>query len=178
MKIFKNIFKDFYIYMLWGLAAWVIVGFVYGRIEYEPASKKVVITIDAEVKQTELSVELEKNMPEGIKQVRAYSLDYFMFDDGTLEYADMLVFNEEGLKKYAELFAELDKSAFPAGTEFYEYEGQTLGILLNGEAKAYIGYGEGNYYLVFNKKSLHANKITGTGDDAAFTVYETFMKLK
>ena len=182
MRIIKNFFRDFLIYAAYAILAWFIVSFIFGRIEYTPSAKKVMLCIDAEVDQTPLSVALEKNMPEGMRQVRAYSLGYFMMDDGLINQGDIYILPDYYAKETAELFAEIPEGLLEGDQEYLTVDGRKIGILVKrGEiqtAGSYIQYREQDYYLCFKSTSLHIKKITGTGDDAAFTVLSEFLKLR
>ncbi len=183
MRYVKYFFRDFLLYAAYAIMAWFIVAFIFGRIEYKPAAKRVMICFDAEVEQTKLSVELEKNMPVGIKQVRAYSLDYFMMDDGMIDTGDFYILPKDYAIRVEKEFAEISADMFKGDYEFLEADGKTIGILVKragqtGVADSYVEYKDEDYYLCFKADSGHIKTITGTGDDAAMSVFYDLLKIK
>ena len=183
MKYIKYFFRDFLLYAAYGIMAWFIVAFIFGRIEYPPAAKRVAVCIDATVEQTKLSVELEKNLPVGIKQIRAYSLDYFMMDDGMVASCDIYILPKEYAERVEYEFAEISPGMFTGDFEFLEANNRTIGILVKRDGKmaiadAFVDYRDADYYLCFKDDSGHIKTITGTGDDAAMSVFYDIIKLK
>ena len=183
MRYIKYFFRDFLLYAAYGIMAWFIVAFIFGRIEYQPASKRVMVCFDATVEQRKLSVELEKNMPEGIKQVRAYALDYFMMDDGMISAGDIYILQKEYAETVEYEFEGISPDMFKGDFEFLTANNRIIGILVKrkgqpGVADAFVDYRDADYYLCFKAGSGHIKTITGTGDDAAMSVFYDLIKLK
>ena len=182
MRYIRYFFRDFLLYAAYGIMAWFIVAFIFGRIEYQPASKRVMVCFDATVEQRKLSVELEKNMPEGIKQIRAYALDYFMMDDGMISAGDIYILPKEYAETVEYEFAEISPDMFQGDFEYLAAKNRTIGILVKTDemavADAFVDYRDGDYYLCFKATSGHIKTITGTGDDAAMSVFYDLIKLK
>ena len=179
MRVLKNIVSQLHVYIVWLILSAVLWGFVFNIVTDAPAAKKLVLFAEVEsCRDRELSAELEKHRPEGIRLVQAHSFDYAMFDEQGLLSADFYIVPAASVESYRDSFRALDPAKFSAeGLRLLELDGQPCGILVwdgeKGSAASYLDYGEGEYYLFLGANSLHA----GERDDAAYELLGELLRL-
>jgi len=185
MRIIKNIFRDIYLYLLWGVISWLGIGFLFAQVTDADVSKKITFYIDSSVSDVELAVKLEEQLPAGIKMIKVHPFTYAMMDDSSMDESDFFIVAESKLSDYGDKFADL--SAYAENHpefEYYIYEEKPIGILVSkagessGIAGEYITYTKENWYLFINAKSVHTALLNNSADNAAFEVLEGFMKIK
>ena len=171
MIILKKILWNIHRYLLWAVISVVLWAWIYMLATDTTKAKKVVVYIDApEVAEQGLMLELEKDLPEGIRMVKVRSFEYLEYSVLESEEADIYILPEE---KFA---AALEFLAQAPGTDGY---GSVIcdpdsGLTIAG---SYITYGEGRYYICFSKKSVHLGEANGSKDDAAITIAERILAL-
>ncbi len=170
MRVLRAIWAKLPAYVLWALLSAILWGWIFGLVTDAPAEKKVVVYIDAPgCRDTALDVELEKSMPEGIRQIRVHLFSYVMFDEAQLVNADLYVVPASACAGYVDSFRALESAA---GEGCWEYEGRAYGLPVGGAASAWVDYDPGEeYYLFFGVNSAHAE------DGAAQAVAESFLRL-
>ena len=185
MRIVKNIFSQLHIYMIWLILSALLWGWIFTFVTDTVPAKKVVLFVDAPACQDlELRMELEKDMPEGLRMVQVHPFTYAMFDENTLLNADLYIVPASKVEEYRDSFAPLDDTVLPGQTR-----GPLDGIRVydraagTGTADALITYAAPgteaeDYYLFFGANSLHAAALTGSGDNAALAVAETLLNMK
>ncbi len=183
MRVIKNILRDIYLYILWALMAWLLIGFLFARVNDTSPRKKVSFFVDAAFDEIALRDRLEANRPQGIKMIKPYPFSYIIFDAGEMEGADFYIMPEKNLEEYKGRFEALDAFAdLHPEYEYLEREGKKVGILVHkaGESgtAGLIQYENENYYVFFNNLSKHIRTLSGKGDDAAFEVLENLIKIK
>ena len=73
MRIIKNIFSKFYLYVLWTMLSLLFVGWIFTLITDTTPKNKVTLYADvSKIEDIELRLELEKSKPEDIKMVKVH----------------------------------------------------------------------------------------------------------
>ncbi|MBO6039845.1 MAG: hypothetical protein J6P58_01415 [Oscillospiraceae bacterium] len=179
MRVLKNIVSQLHVYIVWLILSVVLWGFVFNILTDAPAEKKLVLFAQTEsIRDRELAVRLEEGKPEGIRLVQVHSFDYVMFDESGLLNADFFIVPVGSVEDYRDAFLPLETEKLPTDTPaLLELDGRPCGICVwdgeRGCAAAYIGYGDGAYYLFLGANSLHA----GQQDDAAYGVIAELLQL-
>ena len=92
MRVLKNIGSQVYLYLLWLLASVFLWGWIFTMITDTVPEKKVTIFVDAyALEDKALSIELEKELPEGIRMIRVHPFSYAMFQESTILNADIFI---------------------------------------------------------------------------------------
>lgn len=179
-RIFKNIARQLLLYIMWGIIAGLLVSFVFDRITDTVPAKKITIFADVpEVHSAELEAELGKDLPEGIKMVKAHTFSYSMFGMVGDNQSDIFIVKKSDVEEYIENFAPLSEFLAPRDIfQYYMHDGVPYGVLVKssgpGIAASYIDYEEGEeYYMFFGKLSPHP----GT-DGAAAYIAERLLLLR
>lgn len=169
-------------YLLWLVVSSLFWLWIFGFLTDAPAEKKVTLYADVPaLAEPDLSVALERELPDGIRMIRAHSFDYFMFGEPESAGGDLYLLPVSAFAAYRDVLAPIA----PAEEENLFYDGGLpYGVKVydaatgSGAALQYIRYTDEDapaedYYLFFGKDSLH----TGTRDSAAYAVAETFLEL-
>ena len=181
MKFLKNILSQLHIYIAWIILSSLLWGWIFMLVTDTSAAKK--ITIFAEVDnmhETELTLLLEKDMPEKLKMIKVHKFSYAMFDSYTLTNADIYIVGKENAEKYIDSFVALKEEE---GVEYFYHDGVPYGIKIfdketkKGSATKYISYGDDDYYLFFGVNSVHLGDVNGSADDLSFVIAENIMKI-
>ena len=168
MTVLKNIFSQWYKYLLWALISVIFWGWIFTLVTDAPAAKKLVLCVDArELRDQALADALSENRPEGIRQIAVHSFDYYIFDTEELRTADLYIVGESRAEKYMESFLPLAETGMAAeGRTLWTHDGTAYGLLVydassgEGAADGYIGYVQPgaepeNYYLFFGAETVH-----------------------
>ena len=177
----KRILGNWYRYVLWALLSAVFWAWIFTLLFSANAKRKVVLYADLpQLERNELSIELEKDKPEGIRIVDTAVFDDMMFNQIEVLSGDLFLIPESHVEEYLASFAPIDPADFP-GETFYEADGETYGILVYDEETGLKIAGDYIFYiphercwLFFNKDSMHI----GQKDDAAFAVARQFLTLR
>lgn len=199
----KTILKSFHRYLLWLLISVFLWSWTFMLISDAPREKKVsVYYLAPDANDTEMAIELEKRIPEGIEIIDVYPFSHAAFTSGAPEQADIYIVSESDLDSVL-----YQLQPIPArGGDDYVKDGLVYGWRIysmdtgEGRAKSFIRYSgekgvpEGakpdpeapgsilyredeNYYLCFNKDSLHTGDWNGSKDSAALSVAENIFLL-
>ncbi len=161
LHVLSNIFHQMHMYGIWIILSAIIVSFIFNQLTDTVPQKKVQIYVDAPViREAELEYELDKDLPEGIKLVKVHPVDYSMFGTADPAEIDILIVRRSWMEEHAEMFEMQGELCRSGGTG-------------NGAAASYIGYLEGDYYLVYGPDSPHAG-----GGGAAEYVAARFLELE
>lgn len=166
MKTLKNIFSNLHQYVFWALLSVILWGWIFSNIDDTIPAKKVSLFIDAACSDRSLSVELEKELPEGMKMIRARPLSYVMFDSDALELADLYIFRESDLEKYQKGLLSFTPPEDVDAKTYVSEDGLVYGLRVydaatgQGAAKEFIQYvqpGETaeDYYICIGAKTKH-----------------------
>ncbi len=182
MRIIKWILSNLHRYVLWALLSVLLWGWIFMLRMDTSRDKKVTLFIDVpQVDIQGLTLELEKDLPEGIKLVKIHPFSYAdAFDFGDLDSADMYILTADDIDRSHDKLAPVDNEKY---TGCYCIEGVAYGIPVHisgentGCAASYIEYSEDqrncSHYLCFNGKSIHI----GSKDNAAFEIAETIFAM-
>lgn len=163
--------------ILWLMLSIFLWSFVFNFLTDAPREEKLVIFIDAPVKEeTHLAAALEEKMPEGIRMVQVRPFSYAMMGSDDIENADLYIISQSAAEEYAGWFPPLPDEmqqgevlmmeGIPAGVKIYDAASQS------GPAMEYIQYAvpgkeEEDYYLFAGKNSLHLDENDKAVDNAA-----------
>ena len=196
-SILSKAAKHWYLYLVWFMVVFLLWELVCRVLIQIPQEEKLVFFVGSQDCDTDgLKNKLEENIQEYLKQVDVY---YYASENnyfGTLlqlygTKADLFILPEskatEALPYYLELDIEKVKHSF-GNVEFYQSEGKFLGIKIydyesdTGKLKEYISYynqevvPKENYYLFFNKESLHLGSWNDCLTDGAVVLMEVMWK--
>lgn len=172
MKVLRAIWSKLHIYVLWLLLSAIFWGWIFTLITDVPAEKRVTVYILAPAcRETELDVELEKTMPEGLRQVRAHLFSYVIFQEDELLNADLYVIPASQAVQMPGSFRPLPAD-LAQGEGLLTVDGLVCGVPVEGAASHWVDYPPGETcYLFFGVNSVHME------DGAALAVAEEFLKL-
>lgn len=192
MKIIKNIFSKFYLYLLWTMFALMFVGWIFMIITDTSSKNKVTVYADViSVDDLELRIELEKSKPDYIKMVKVHPFSYVAFSSSSILNGDIYIIKQSDAEEYLASFSPLTQNLCSEYSDrgLYLSEGVAYGIKVydaltaSGCASRYINYSPlpdaeaEDYYLFFNKDSLHAGGLNGSANDAALVVANALISL-
>ncbi len=145
MRFLKNVFSQLHSFVLWALLSAIFVGWIFTFVTDTSPEKKVEIYCYVpELRDTDLAVELERDMPEGLRMIRVHTFTYVMMNVDLVENGDIYILPESVIGEYEELLADRD-----AGIKVYDAAAG------KGAASQYIGYEEEDYYLFIGANSPH-----------------------
>lgn len=145
MRFIKNVFSKLHAFVLWALLAAVFWGWIFTIVtDTSPERKISVYCYVPELRDTELAVELEKDMPEGIKMIKVHTFEYVMFNVDLIENGDIYILPKSRIGDYLELLAPGDQ-----GEKIYDAATDT------GAAAGFMGYRDEDYYLFIGANSPH-----------------------
>ena len=147
MRILKNIVSHMHIFLLWAVLSGMLWAWIFTLVTDTSPDKKVTVYCHVpEVQDTALAVELEKDMPEGLKMIKVHSFDYVMFDMESISKGDIFIIPVSEVEQFA---GELAPVGGENGVKVYDSEMRT------GIASEYILYGDEDYYLFLGAGSAH-----------------------
>lgn len=180
----KRILRNWFRYLLWALMSVMIWAWIFTLLFSAREKRKITIFADVpEIEENALSIELEKDLPKGIRLIDAKTFNALLFQQYAVLKGDLYLVPESDAETYLPSFTPIDRAAFP-GAAFYEADGEAYGILLfdgqSGPAVGgqYVTYAAGERcWLFFNKDSKHLGAWNGSADDAAIVIAQHFLKL-
>lgn len=145
--------------LTWALVCIMFWGWIFGILTDAPASKKLIVYIDAPTKNTrELAGRLEDHFPRSqIRFIEIRSFSYSMMGDSPAADGDIFIVSSVSAEEYSDWFDDKPAEVFasPAGDE--------------APLSSYVLYSEGTDYLLFySASSVH----TGGNDRLAFELAE------
>ena len=147
MRVFKNIFKQLHTFVLWGLASALLWAWIFTFVTDTSPDKKVTVYCLVDViRDTDLAVELERTMPEGLKMIKVHSFEYVMFNVDYIENGDIFIIPESKIAEYDEILTAVDGEY---GVKVYDAAVGT------GAAAEYMSYSQEDYYLFLGANSPH-----------------------
>lgn len=193
MKIIKNIFSKLYLYVLWAMLSLMFVGWIFTLITDVKAEYKVTIYADVlQIDDVELRVTLEEKKPENIKMVKVHAFSYAAFNSNSIVDGDIYLIKQSDIADYLASFCalsdELCVQYYDRGL-YYGEDGIAYGIKVydvatsSGIATQYINYSPAadaeaeDYYLFFNKNSLHGGALNDAASSAALEVANLLLAL-
>ncbi len=165
-RFLRNVFSQLHSFAAWAIVAAIFTGWIFTNVTDTKAAKKVEIFVNAyEMENMELRLELEENLPEGIRMIKVHRFTEALFGDRTFLNADIYIVRASDVEELRDAFS---------GEGIKVYDAETG----SGAADGYISYWvpgaeSEDYYLFYGINSLH----TGKQDTAAFYVAERFMEI-
>lgn len=183
MRVLRRILSRFYVYILWFFFAFLVVGLLFSRLGDTDAAHKVTLYAQVpDMRDTALSAELERSMPEGIRMIKVHPFSYAMFDTEDLLGADLYILPESCVEDYADSLRSISGAPFDAAGGYIR-NGELWGVRVwdaaeqRGIAADWIDYPDEDCWLFFNAASPHIRSLSGEGDDAALSVARTLLAL-
>ncbi len=185
MRIIKKLFGNLHRYVVVLLLSVVIWAWIFSLVTDAAKAKKVLVYCGAPaMEERALGLALDAKKPEGIKFVKVSPFSDAIFSSGAPDDADIYILSESQVRLYSEELLPLDEKRSEGDIAI---GGVVYGILLrsaetgNGSAASFItyslpGFEDENYYICFNKDSVHVNNGEGS-DGAAFEVAESLLSL-
>ncbi len=165
-RFLRNVLSQLHSFAAWAIVAAIFTGWIFTNVTDTKAAKKVEIFVNAyETENMELRLELEENLPEGIRMIKVHRFTEALFGDRTFLNADIYIVRASDVEELRDAFS---------GEGIKVYDAETG----RGAADGYISYWvpgaeSEDYYLFYGINSLH----TGKQDTAAFYVAERFMEI-
>lgn len=165
-RFLRNVFSQLHSFAAWAIVAAIFTGWIFTNVTDTKAANKVEIFINAyETENMELRLELEENLPEGIRMIKVHRFTEALFGDRTFLNADIYIVRASDVEELRDAFS---------GEGIKVYDAETG----RGAADGFISYWvpgaeSEDYYLFYGINSLH----TGRQDTAAFYVAERFMEI-
>ena len=179
MKALKRILAQLPLYLVYILLSSILVAWVFGIASDTSREKKIVLYADAPaMRQTELSLKLEEELPEGITMIRAHPFRYALFDSGKIGQADIVIIPESRIDELREGLLEIPGDD-PAARFYKGREGIKVYDAASGAGilTDYVVYGEEDCYLFFGALSLHVGSERSV-DGAAFEVADRLLSMR
>ena len=182
-NVLHRIGKDIWAYVMCIFIAIMLWGWIFNLLTQIKTEEKVSVFIGSYTTGFEKTNELNENRPEYLKvvEVNAYSVNDGMFNTFLsvfgYEVGDILILPESRLREdtCAGYFAEISatyQGVFENLGYYTTDDGKAYGIKIHDKethqsAISSIDYGqedkEQNYYLLFNKKSVHLSDLSDEG---------------
>lgn len=165
-RFLRNVLSQLHSFAAWAIVAAIFTGWIFTNVTDTKAANKVEIFVNAyEMENMELRLELEENLPEGIRMIKVHRFTEALFGDRTFLNADIYIVRASDVEELRDAFS---------GEGIKVYDAETG----RGAADGYISYWvpgaeSEDYYLFYGINSLH----TGKQDTAAFYVAERFMEI-
>lgn len=171
-RVLRAIWSKLHVYVLWTLISAIFWGWIFTLVTDAPDEERVTLFLYVpELRATELDVELEKSMPEGIRQVRAHLFSYALFEEDELLHADIYVLPGREAAKMPDTFLPLPEE-LAQGEGVFRIDGTAFGLSVGRAAASFVSYPPGeDYYLFFGAYSVHAS------DGKAIPAAEAFLTL-
>lgn len=183
-KMIKRILSQLHRYVILAMASFIFWAWIFTLLTNTVPAKKIVIFSDIpQLDESALSAELEKNLPDGIRMIQVHPFSYAMFDTSEPMSADLYILSGEDIGILLDQLCLI-----PAEADGFVSDGTLYGYLLHaadgsftrlGTFGSYVvpGEEEDDYYLCFNKDSLHLGLWNGSADDAAIVIADRILQI-
>ena len=167
-KFLRNVFSQLHAFAFWAILSLILWGWIFSNVTDVARDKKVEIFVNAyDMQYKELRLELERDMPEGIRMVKVHLFTDALFGDKTFLGADIYIVKASEVE-------ELRESFWGEGVKVYD------AATGEGAADEWIVYAieeepAEDYYMFYGINSKHTGR--GDGDDAALKVGERLLEL-
>lgn len=183
-QMIKRILSQLHRYVILAMISFIFWAWIFTLLTDTVPAKKIVLYSDAPVFDDQgLAAELENDLPKGIRMIQAHPFSYAMFDTSEPLSADLYILSE------SDIGILLDQlNPIPYEQDGFVSEGTLYGILLHdaegsfSRLDSYSMYAtpekqDEDYYLCFNKDSLHLGSWNGSEDDAALKIAERILTI-
>ena len=176
MRFIKRFLAQFPLYVVLLVLVAIFWGWLFTILTDTAPEKKVSLYADVdEIKDTQLTLKLEEEMPEGVRMVKVHPFSYAMFDEGALDVGDLYLIPASEMEALVKGLRPMEAEE---GKECYFHEGQAYGIKVydaasgEGILKEYVTYSlEGrtdlDYYLCYGAKSVHFGEKDTAAEEIA-----------
>ncbi len=181
-SFFKHIASHFHIYVLWSLLSAFLWMWIFGFVNDTTTFHKVSVYIDCSTcADLDLTLELEKDMPVGIRKIKVHPLKYVVFDEPTMWMGDIMILRSRDIENYKDVLCPITTVADRFSAPLFALEDEIYGVqVYNGETgqgilSDYVTFlapheDPDDFYMVFLRKSRHLGALNGSDDEAAFEV--------
>ena len=180
--------------LLWALISILFWTWIFNFLTDTDRRYKVTVFVNMHLlRDQDLAIALEEELPAGIRIVQVHSFDYALMDSTSLETADLYIMTERQAREHPEWLCPLPAS-LAASADTLMLEGNAIGLLLGtaGEnahlpdssenpASAYLNYAEAPgepWYLCFGQGGYHLSFLENGKDDAALPIALRLLTLK
>ena len=140
----RKLLRQFPAMLLWLVISVVFWCWVFTFLTDTAPKNKIALFIDApSCRDTELALEMEKSMPDGIRMVKVHPFSYAMLDSEQITGADLYILRRSEIEQYGDWFAEDGMCIRKAGQP--------------NMLDAYIDFDlpDEDWYLFIGKNSVH-----------------------
>ena len=153
--------------MIWAFLGLLLGGFTWHRMTDTNAGHRILVCMDGETeREEELAAWMEKYLGEPIRKVKIHPFQYFLFNTGELEQADLYIVPASRTEGYGSWFAPLPEALQARDGVLVNEEGVPIGLPVYDPAgdiaveEGTFRYGadlgqEEVYYLLFGVKGAH-----------------------
>lgn len=114
--------------MIWLILAVLFWSWIFTFLTDTDPAHKITLFADVAVsRDKELAIELEKELPDGIRMVKVHRFSYAMFDSNNLRNADLFILKASDLEQYRDWLAPLPEQV-AARAVLFDESGTPLGI--------------------------------------------------
>ncbi len=179
---FKHLASHLHVYVLWSILSAFLWMWIFGFVTDTTTFHKVSVYIDCHTcEELDLTLELEKDLPDGIKMVKVHPLQYVVFDEPTMLMGDIMILRACDLENYRDFLCPITLAAHRFDRPTYKIEDEVYGIQVYDGASGqgilceYVSFlapdeEPQNFYMVFLNKSRHLGQLNGSDDEAAFDI--------
>lgn len=182
MRGIKRVLSQLHRYVLWALLSVFFWSWIFVLVTDPGRAHKVVLYASGvPIDDKAFAIALEEGS--SVRFVQVHAFDYALFDVDAPKQADLWILPESELPDWQERLQPI-----PLDEEGYTADGALLGILLYradgsvcraGRYCAYAASGAPqNYYLCFNRESVHLGDWNGSKDDAAIEVAQRILQME
>ena len=186
----KNLLRLLPSFFLWMIVSLLLWSWVFNLLTDTDRAHKITLYADMHVlKDRELAIRLEEDLPEGIRLVQVHSFDYALMDSVSLETADLYVMTAAQASEHADWLCSLppEWASLPDGLVL---EGAAVGLCLysagsepaeKAVAASCFNYDEApdqSWYLCFGRGGFHLQSLENGVDNAALPVVRRLLALE
>ena len=183
----KRIFSQIHRYVLWLMISIVFWAWIFTVITDTVAAKKIILYAHVpSIADRELTIELEKDLPEGIKMIQVHPFTYAMFNTTELGMSDLYIIPESEMTDMIATLCTIPETE--AGEDAFFSDGTAYGLMIynaetqKGCASGYLQFRSSlqpdeNYYICFGLSSRHLGEWNGSKDDAAVVLAKQILSM-
>ena len=194
MRIIKKILRNLHRYVFAAFLSVIFWAWIFTFVTDTVRAKKVTLFVNVpKCECTELEELLDKERPEGIRMIKVHPFEYAAFLTDEVETCDIYILSETDVKNNIDRFCPIPsefygKYSFEVFTEgesvyaikIYDAQAQkgVLCTFIDFVPSPESGLPNEDYYLCFNKTSVHLGTWNGSKDGAAVSVAELIMSIE
>lgn len=129
MKTFRKLVSLIPALLVWLIFSIIFWGWIFTMLTDTVAANKITLCADVDdLKDVQLAVALEKEMPAPIRMAKVHPFSYAMFDTDVLKKSDLLIIRKEDYQLYRDWFSPLPKCLLTGPYTYYYENGIPMGI--------------------------------------------------